>query len=87
MEKIYIFITESYCYTTKINTTLEINYGSDGDESACQCREYRFHPWVGKMPWRRKWRNPLQHSCLGNPMDRGARGATVCGVAKELDLT
>ena len=29
--------------------------------------------------------NPLQYSCLGNPMDRGAWGATVHGVAKELD--
>ena len=26
--------------------------------------------------------NPLQSSCLGNPMDRGARWATVHGVAK-----
>ena len=26
--------------------------------------------------------NPLQYSCLGNPMDRGARYATVQGVAK-----
>ena len=26
--------------------------------------------------------NPLQHSCLGNPMDRGAWWATVHGIAK-----
>ena len=26
--------------------------------------------------------NPLQHSCLENPMDRGAWEATVYGVAK-----
>ena len=26
--------------------------------------------------------NPLQYSCLGNPMDRGARRTTVHGVAK-----
>ena len=26
--------------------------------------------------------NPLQYSCLENPMDRGARGATGHGVAK-----
>ena len=30
--------------------------------------------------------NPLQHSCLGNPMDRGAWRATVLRVA-ELDTT
>ena len=28
--------------------------------------------------------NPLQYSCLGNPMDSGAWWATVHGVAKEL---
>ena len=24
-------------------------------EPACQCRRHRFDPWVGKIPWRRKW--------------------------------
>ena len=31
--------------------------------------------------------NPLQYSCLGNPMDRGAWRATVYGVTKESDTT
>ena len=31
--------------------------------------------------------NPLQYSCLGNPMDRRAWQATAHGVAKELDTT
>ena len=31
--------------------------------------------------------NPLQYSCLGNPVDRGAWLATVHGVTKELDTT
>ena len=31
--------------------------------------------------------NPLQCSCLENPMDRGAWWATVHGVAKELDMS
>ena len=26
-----------------------------GKESACQCRRHRYHPWVGKILWRRKW--------------------------------
>ena len=30
--------------------------------------------------------NPLQYSCLGNPMDRGVWRATVHEVAKELDM-
>ena len=29
--------------------------GSDGKESACQCRRPRFDPWVRKIPWRREW--------------------------------
>ena len=31
---------------------------SSGEEPACQCRRHRrpgFDPWVGKIPWRRKW--------------------------------
>ena len=31
--------------------------------------------------------NPLQHSCLGNPMVRGTWWATVHGVAKETQLS
>ena len=31
--------------------------------------------------------NPLQYSCLGNPMDRGAWRAAVHGVTKEMDTT
>ena len=31
--------------------------------------------------------NPLQYSCLGNPMDRGAWRATVHGVTEESDTT
>ena len=32
--------------------------GASGKEPACQCRRYKrcgFNPWVGKIPWRRKW--------------------------------
>ena len=46
----------------------------------CRCG---FNPWVGKMPWRRKWQ-PLQYSFLGNPMDRKVWKATVHGVEKNL---
>ena len=31
--------------------------------------------------------NPLQYSCLENPMDRGAWQSTVHRVAKESDMT
>ena len=26
-----------------------------GKESTCQCRRCGFDPWVGKIPWRKKW--------------------------------
>ena len=42
--------------------------------------------WVVKFPWRRKWQ-PLQDSCLENPMDRGAWLGTVHRVTKELDVS
>ena len=31
--------------------------------------------------------NPLQYSCLENPLERGARGATVHGVTKGMEET
>ena len=31
--------------------------------------------------------NPLQYSCLGNLVDRGAWQATVPGITKESDMT
>ena len=31
--------------------------------------------------------NPLQYSCLGNPMDKGVWWAAVHGVTKESDMT
>ena len=47
---------------------------------------------VGLIPGSRKplggvYGNPLQYSCLENPMDRGAWWATVHGGRKELDKT
>ena len=43
-------------------------------------------PGLGKIPWEGTG-NPLQNSCLQNPMDRGAWRATVRGVARVgLDL-
>ena len=27
------------------------------EESASQHRRLRFHPWVGKIPWKRKWQS------------------------------
>ena len=39
-------------------------------------------PGSGRSPGERNG-NPLQYSCLGNPMDRGAWQAVVHGVARD----
>ena len=38
-------------------------------------------PWIGKVPGEENG-NPLQYSCLGNPMDKGAWLALVPGVTR-----
>ena len=40
-------------------------------------------PGLGRSPGEGTG-NSLQYSCLGNPMDRGAWGATVHGITKSL---
>ena len=55
-------------------------------EPAYQCRRCRSYPCVGRPPGERNG-YPLQHSCLGNPMNRGAWPATVHEVAKESNTT
>ena len=53
-------------------------------EPACQCSRcwrHGFDPWVRKIPGGGHG-NPLQYSCLENPMDRGGQWATVHTVAK-----
>ena len=46
-------------------STLNNMYSSKGismwlscKESACQCRRRGLDPWVGNIPWRRKWQPP-----------------------------
>ena len=55
--------------------------GSSGKESTCQSKICEFNLGVRKIPWRRAWQ-PLQYSCLENPIDRGAWWATVHSVTK-----
>ena len=60
-----------------------------GKESACQCRRCkrcRFDPWVGKIPWRRKWQSApvlLPGKFHGQ---RSLAGYSPLGL-KELDMT
>ena len=52
-----------------------------GKESACNAGDLGSIPGLGRAPGGEHG-NPLQCSCLENPMDRGAYRATVHGLAK-----
>ena len=38
-----------------VTATVDSPGGVNGKEPACQGRRPGFHPWVGKIPWRRAW--------------------------------
>ena len=61
-----------------MNKESTCNAGDAGDVSSI--------PLLGRSPGEGNG-NPLQYSCLENPMDRGAGRATVHGVAQESDMT
>ena len=55
--------------------------GSDGKESACNVEDPSPIPGSGRSPGEENGK-PLEHSCLENPMDRGAWRAVVHGIAE-----
>ena len=60
---------------------MDFRGGSDGKVSACNAGDTGLIPGSGRSRGEGNG-NPLQYSCLENPMDRGAWWATVNGVAK-----
>ena len=62
--------------------------GAGGKEPACQCRRRRFDPWVGKIPWSKKWQPTavfLHGESLGQ---RSLEGYSPWGCTEsESDLT
>ena len=69
-------------------TTLMMGFpGSlDGKESTYNAEDLGSIPALGRSPGGGHG-NPLQYSCLENPMNRGAWWTTVHGVAKSRDMT
>ena len=57
--------------------------GSDGKDSPCNAEDPVSVLGLERSPGERN-HNPLQYSCLGNAMDRGASWATVRGVSKSI---
>ena len=62
-------------------TEMEFPGGSNGKESACSAGNPGLIPGSGRSPGEGNG-NPLQCSCLENPMERGGWRATVHGVAE-----
>ena len=60
--------------------------GLEGKASACNAGDLASIPGWGRSPEEGNG-NPLQYSCLGNPIARGTWWATVHGVNKESDVT
>ena len=54
---------------------------SVGKESACNAGDLGSIPGSGRSPGEGNG-NPLQYSCLENPMDKGVWQATVHGVSR-----
>ena len=52
-----------------------------GKEFACDAEDPASVPGLGRSPGEGH-DNPLEYSCLENPVDRGACGATASGVAR-----
>ena len=77
----YRIITLRCTISVTLLSCVSFPNGSDGKESTCNTGELGSVPEQGTSPGGGHG-NPLQYSCLENPMDRGAWWALVHGVAK-----
>ena len=74
-------------WATELNTLLlGLPGGLDGKESTCNAEVSGSTPGSERYPGEGNG-YPLQYSCLGNPMDRGALESIVHGVTQESDMT
>ena len=78
--KLDIYMQKSEIRTLP-NATLGFPGGSLSKESACNAGDLSPIPGLGRSPGEGHG-NPLQYSCLENPMNRGAWQAAVHVVAK-----
>ena len=76
---VWDLLVTQHCPT--LVTLIRLPRWLSGKESACQSRRHQYDPGLGRSPGVGN-SNPLQYSCLENPMDRGAWWATLHGVAE-----
>ena len=74
-------LTHFHSFKEHLYHTMGFPGGSAGTESACNAEDPSSIPGSGRSPGEGNG-NPLQYSCLENPMDGGAWRAIVHGVAK-----
>ena len=74
--KKYLFI-----YLAASSLSVRASWWLCGKQSACHVGDLGLIPGLGRSPGEGK-DYPLQYSCLGNPMDRGAWWATVHGLQR-----
>ena len=67
--------------SSREDSSIWLPWYSEDKASACNAGDPGSIPGLGRSPGEGNG-NPLQYSCLENPMDRGAWRATVHGVAK-----
>ena len=75
-------------WTTELNCNEDVKWffgGSEGKESACSVGDLSSISGLGRSPGEEN-SNPLQYSCLENPMKKGVWWATVHRVAKSQTL-
>ena len=60
-----------FCVTKHISGFLGGSVGKESSHNAGDAGRCGFDLWIGKIPGEEHG-NPLQYSCLGNAMDRGA---------------
>ena len=76
-------VLKSVLFLKSCSSNLDCPGGSDGKVSAYNAGDPGSIP-LGKIPLEKEMANPLQYSCLENPMDGGVWWAIVRGVAKSL---
>ena len=69
----------------RTNENLGLPWWLSGKEPSCNAGDMGSIPKSGRSPGEGSG-NPLQYSCLGSPMNRGAWRATVHGVSKESSM-
>ena len=75
------YLTSSFYLNSSCPIPSCFLHSSDSEASACNVGDLGSIPGLGSSPGDGNG-NPLQYSCLENPMDRGTWQATVHGIAR-----